>query len=927
MYEIIVSINGEQSSLDIGQEIGFGINYAINDVGNGTDINTGIFTRQTTITKNIKLPATEYNKKIFQSINLLSSDGKWNTNKRSPVVIKQDTIIVLTGNLQLIDYNLSDKGSYFEIICYGEFESLVKQIGDKTLNEINLDYYNHVYNFQTIRESWTKDYKSGFFYGLIDDGLGIAKLTGEPIKCIQSTTASRYIDEKDFKCCLYIKTIFDTILAEVGYSYESTVLNSLMFKNLIYYSNVKKLSKSSKNDSKTLFRVGLSADQDINNPFNSLIMGETVPYSPFISYRYQRGVYFGSQNLSYNDWDTISGAPVIYAVENIAKFNNEGFPNYDTYNNFDSTTFEYTNNSIEELNGRFYLHFRILAYDSYGEVYFQHKNDLEGYPRDVVVGIQLFRQFDPATGAQHPLWASGKGAPFPTYGGLNKYYLSVPEQTNYSRSMTYSVNQSTGVMTVDYTTDFYTDLMDGRDLYHRPIQPGERVRCVVQRLAFKNDVISTKGLTIKAESFMSNEPSSTATIGQVIDVSTLLDKSIKQKDFLSAIIKMFNLYIEEDQINKKKLLIESRDDYFRQGNPVDWTNKIDLSNDISETLLSNTQTLTSTFVYKDDKDYWNDRYKTEQNKSYGQFVFTSENEFIKGDKKVDTIFAPTILANVPNTLDNPLSNINKEVNSVGVVSGEVTSSPRILFRNMLPIGSSQDYFDVTIAQNIPHESTPDDFNNRVIYTGMEMLVFRMKTYPYIGHIDDPRNPAFDLNWGQTEYILYKLTNGRVTNNNLVNLYYNSLLRDLNHKNSRLLKMSLFLNSYDINNLRFNHKIYLNIDGSSQIYKLNKISNYNPNGSKSCEVELIKTIGVDYKLNDSPEIQTIYNGFDSPVGSTLPITTTQSFIPNYIKAGEDNILDEFSAVTINYITAGRDSILGLGSQTTTNKIRAGLNNIL
>lgn len=936
MYEIIVNINGEPSSLDIGQEIGFGINYSINDIND-------IFSRNTSITKEIKLPATEENQNIFKNINLLSSDGLFNTNLRSPVLIKQDSIIVLTGNLQLVDYSQDDKGSYFSIICYGEFESMIKKIGDKTLNDLNLSYYNHVYNIQTIRDSWNKDYKSGYFYGLIDDGLGLAKFTGEPILSIQSTTYSRYLNTKDFKCCLYAKTIFDTILAEVGYSYDSTILNSLMFKNLVYYSNVKKLQKSSKNDSKTLFKVGLSNDQIIYNTYNRPVAGEdiTLGLNSFIFYQ-RRYLPGASSNASYNELDNL--LPINYPIKDIAIFNNEYVPNYDNYNNFDSTVFEYVNNSVDELNGRQYFHFDITVYDIFGMIYNNQKNNLEGYPRDCVVGIQVFRQIDPITGSEHPGWAYGTGSVFPTYGGLNKYYLSMAEQNNYSRGVTYSIEQSgpnNGKMTVDYTTDFYTDYMDGRDTYHTPIQPGEKLRCIISRLAFKYDIIPTQNISVpgygpavivRRTSYWANEPNSNISIGQVIDTSSLLDKSIKQKDFLSSIIKMFNLYIEEDKINNKKLLIESRDDYYLKGKKEDWTNKIDNSKVITQTLLSNSQTSTTTFNYKEDKDYWNTTYKTEQSKIYGEFKFKSDNQFITGDKKIETIFSPTILSNIPNTLNNPISNINKEANNTGIVSGEVSSNPRLLFKNMLSVGSNNDFFDVDVERDVDLDATPDDFGNRVFQISNIFGIptdkrLRLFTYPYIGHLDDPRNPNFDLNWGQNEYILYNLNNGSVTNNNLVNLYYNSLLRDLNHKNSRMVKLSMFLNSYDINNLRFNHKLYLNIDGSYQIYKLNKISNYNPNGTKSCDVELIKTIGVDYKLNDVPTINTIYNGFDSPVGGTLPITTTQSFNVNYIKAGYDNLLDEFSVVTINYITAGRDVILGLGSQTNTNIIKAGLNNIL
>ncbi|NBW15126.1 MAG: hypothetical protein EBR82_44710, partial [Caulobacteraceae bacterium] len=55
---------------------------------------------------------------------------------------------------------------------------------------------------------------------------------------------------------------------------------------------------------------------------------------------------------------------------------------------------------------------------------------------------------------------------------------------------------------------------------------------------------------------------------------------LKAKDFLTALIKMFNLYIEPNQLDDRLLAIEPRDIYYND-NVVDITNNLDVSKDFN----------------------------------------------------------------------------------------------------------------------------------------------------------------------------------------------------------------------------------------------------------------------------------------------------------------------------------------------------------
>ena len=105
--------------------------------------------------------------------------------------------------------------------------------------------------------------------------------------------------------------------------------------------------------------------------------------------------------------------------------------------------------------------------------------------------------------------------------------------------------------------------------------------------------------------------------------------------------------------------------------------------------------------------------------------------------------------------------------------------------------------------------------------------------PYLGHLDNPQNSRYDLNFGQTTtYFRYDT----LTNNNLYNLYYKNQFDDIVSKDSKLITAQFYLTAADIADFTFRDKIYI----KNQYFKVNKISNYDPTKEKLTQVELIKS---------------------------------------------------------------------------------------
>lgn len=311
--------------------------------------------------------------------------------------------------------------------------------------------------------------------------------------------------------------------------------------------------------------------------------------------------------------------------------------------------------------------------------------------------------------------------------------------------------------------------------------------------------------------------------GETVSISPMLHDGIKMVDFLTSLIKMFNLYLEIDPSNDQNLLIEPRDDYYDNSDTIkDWTHKLDRSGNIDVTPISTVVASEYNFNYTEDGDYYNTKYNNIHGKIYGSRRVEIDNDFNKGSKDIDVIFSPTPLVN-----DGDSSRIIPKIYDEDVSNGAQPFGANI---RLLYYGGMK-------------PSTPLWQHSQESTWGGGAATFyeNFDEYPYAGHLDDPINPNIDLSFAMPFQLFYA-ENGNTgqlsyTSGNLFNLYHSRHYNEITHKDGKLLTGMFRLRSLDIANLNFADLILID----NTYWRLNKIENYNPFKEGLTKVELIKVI--------------------------------------------------------------------------------------
>jgi hypothetical protein len=334
-------------------------------------------------------------------------------------------------------------------------------------------------------------------------------------------------------------------------------------------------------------------------------------------------------------------------------------------------------------------------------------------------------------------------------------------------------------------------------------------------------------------------------LGETIITNLVVPKQIKQSDLLSSIIKRFNLYIDNDPIDENKLIIETRDDYLTN-DKVDIEQIVDRSKDY---LIKPLGALDAgRFIFTDllDKDSINDTYNKVYDETYGQQIINVDNDFITNDKTITTIFAPTPLYSVENN-DRVISAM-LFVNDNGEVV-EATAKIRLLYwGGLLP-------------------------TQKPWTLGLDLLINNQSFYPYAGHLDNPYDPTFDLNWGVPKQLYYNFNYGKVytlnyTNTNCYNFFWKKYIEEITDKNSKILECYLGLRPYDYNELSFRKSYY--IDGS--YWRLLSVVDYDATSGQTTKCSFLKVEPKSAFIGDIKPIYggtgTFEDGSDLPIGNTL-----------------------------------------------------------
>jgi hypothetical protein len=293
---------------------------------------------------------------------------------------------------------------------------------------------------------------------------------------------------------------------------------------------------------------------------------------------------------------------------------------------------------------------------------------------------------------------------------------------------------------------------------------------------------------------------------------------LKAKDFLTALIKMFNLYIEPNQLDDRLLAIEPRDIYYND-NVIDITNNLDVSKDFIQKPMGALDFKQIEFSYAMDDDYWNKDYTDKYNYNHGFKRLDVENDFLVETKKIELPFAPTPLGKPTSDRIIPQIVWWKDQNFGGVRVNK-TAKPRILY-----YGGLKNTGKPLIINSNGTPPTSTTYSN----------------YGYAGHIDNPANPNYDLNWATSQEIYYTIGGQTpITINNLYKRYWEKYIKEITDKDSKIIECYMYFNNVELQNLSFRNLYKID----RQYYRLYKVeTDLNSNEPAKCQFLKLKNVNV------------------------------------------------------------------------------------
>jgi hypothetical protein len=328
-----------------------------------------------------------------------------------------------------------------------------------------------------------------------------------------------------------------------------------------------------------------------------------------------------------------------------------------------------------------------------------------------------------------------------------------------------------------------------------------------------NSSISSASINIVA----TNPVTTDLTLNDNIYFNRIIPQNILQKDFFVWIMKMFNLYITEDKVKEKHLLIEPYVDYYDLSESKDWTYKVarDKAWNIKPMGMLNGRFFE--YKYKDDNDFYNEGYKKKYNIPYGSRLEDTSFQFAKDKQTIEIGFSPSVLIQYQNT-DKVVTAIYKKSSGNAVDQEErMDSNIRIMMAKKMT--------GVTSWYIRNNDDNPASAN----------LGAALTAYGYAGHFDDPVNPTKDINFGAASEIYFDPLTYPSTN--LFNDYWSGYIAEIADKDSKLLTCHVYLTDLDIAQLDFSKPVF--IDGV--LWRINKVMDFDATSGELTKVELLKVI--------------------------------------------------------------------------------------
>src|SRR5574343_627432 len=440
-------------------------------------------------------------------------------------------------------------------------------------------------------------------------------------KLLTGPTAGARIEE--MRTAIYAKYLWNKIFSEAGWTYESSFINATnSIWNDMIILGVTQLKQNATFSYYNSFRSQLNSDNVRTSIGDQLTYVNSGPgYKAIINTGVTSSIVTGL------GWD-------------------------DPSNLWNTSLYEYTHPSGYSLDVSLgiSLTMTLPGTSSFTSTYSIPTNSVLNYQgSSIICDIYVYRSGSGYTNAGKYVPLNLYAIPGSSNGGwpICEYTISPSSFRVTSYGYNYIIPGDT------ITKQFNTPIFDQSSGPCAKLQPGEKVWFkLVSSIYFPiwngYSTIASIGpsfsYTLNSNSFVYNYVSGKLIPNQPINGSSMMPKNFKQIDFFNSMVKMFNLYIEPDKNIPKRLKIETRDIYYNSGVEKDWTNKVDISKEIKQQLIAESQAKELLLTYKLDKDAYNDNYFNNTKEVYGAQKYIVDNDFIKGTNKIEISFASTPIA-------------------------------------------------------------------------------------------------------------------------------------------------------------------------------------------------------------------------------------------------------------------------------------------
>ena len=693
--------------------------------------------------KTIKLPSSKNNNKYFEMFfNVNIKSGAFNPNEKRFISVEENGSVVFEGYIQLMSVVINGDLSYYEAVVFSSFRNILDVIEGVNLNDLDFSEYNHIYEQNTFKLTC---FSNRYNYVYSDEW---TKSIGYGIYTIASLGYG-YV---------YPYISYDGTIQDFTPNYSEPQLFPNAYPSFFVREYIDKI----------FLLAGFKVESKFfeTEYFKSLILPFTNGEMGFTDEDIEASemLYENTSQVLYGTEPSYGES--IYQISNPEKVKDAVPP----LNNNNGISYSYTSGAkrINRIKGTLKLVFDYYQY----------------IPQASKITSDTFEEGN----VQIRVLVQGELVHTEDLISISELPYSADDLTNgneFEKEIDFEIPES---VVINKGDEVIYLLYIKNEIYGWRLGAGQAY--ATTDIYFNDSSIS---------SILSSD--AVVSIGDYLSVNKAIPK-IKTTEFLKSIITMFNLYIY--QKNEGTMMIETRDEFYNQGEILFYDDRLDKSKEIRIKTLSEESAKIYEYKYKDSNDYIVKEYKEDNDgNTYAEKRVITDNQFLTNTQGYTTTFAPTGTTTIQFTeLDANGDYVKSEGDAeVPVFYG------RELKENVL--SSSPNYDDYIYSR----EKSPP----RILFYNNSGIV---------GTTEKQNYPDFSLDFqsmASGDWIPYY---------DLYNLFHKNTIEEVSSSDAKMMTCYLRFNK---NELSIRDKLYILGD----YWRINKIIDYNANSNESTKVELFK----------------------------------------------------------------------------------------